>query len=232
MLRVGTISELAAEVVHEIRQPLASIVNFVGGCRRLLADRRLSRKELTTALDDIAAEARRVDAVLGSVYRHVRRSAPQLVWAEINGLVQEAVGLVMREFALMGIELQTRVEDDLPPVRVDAVQIQQVLINLVRNAAEALGTRDGPGRVLVATRRAGEREVEVIVEDDGPGVPDDIVSKMFSPFFSTKEGGLGLGLSISRSIVQAHGGTLRLEENRPGRVRVALRLPAHTHMGV
>ncbi len=232
VLRVGTISELAAEVVHEIRQPLASIVNFVGGCRRLLADRRLSRKELTTALDDIAAEARRVDAVLGSVYRHVRRSAPQLVWAEINGLVQEAVGLVMREFALMGIELQTRVEDDLPPVRVDAVQIQQVLINLVRNAAEALGTRDGPGRVLVATRRAGEREVEVIVEDDGPGVPDDIVSKMFSPFFSTKEGGLGLGLSISRSIVQAHGGTLRLEENRPGRVRVALRLPAHTHMGV
>jgi len=154
-----------------------------------------------------------------------------LVWVEINGLVQEAVALMRRECGLMGIDLQIQFEKDLPPVRVDAVQIQHVLINLMRNAGEALGTRDGPKRVLVVTRGHGAREVEVVVEDNGPGIPEEIVSRIFSPFFSTKDGGLGLGLSISRSIVQAHGGSLRLEENRPGCVRVTLRLPADTNLG-
>ncbi|RMF19754.1 MAG: hypothetical protein D6760_12750 [Deltaproteobacteria bacterium] len=232
VLRVGTMSQLAADIVHEIRQPLAAIVNFVNGCRRLLAGDRLGRGELTRVLEDIETEARRVNQVLDGVYRHVRRGAPQKAWAELNGLVQEVISLMRREFGLAGAELDVRLERDVPPVEVDAVQIQQVLVNLVRNAREALSDGDRPGRVLVATRRCGEDAIEIIVEDNGPQIPEEIAEKLFSPFFSTKPQGLGLGLSISRSIAEAHGGSLSLDENQPGQVRFTLRLPARSGSGV
>jgi len=202
--RLSTLGEMAAGLAHELNQPLAAIVSFARGCVRRLRGGETRPSDLLHPIEQIARQALRAGEVLQR-YRNFVRSDTRREWVDLNTLVREvsefASAAALDERAVIRLDLAR----DTPPALVDAVQIQQVLLNLIRNGMEAMR---GRGReIWVRTRVAGDA-AEIAVEDAGGGIPEDIREQIFDAFFSTKTDGLGMGLSISRSIIDAHGGKL------------------------
>jgi C4-dicarboxylate-specific signal transduction histidine kinase len=211
VLRRRTMGEMAAVLAHEVNQPLAAIVNYAQGCAQRLRDGGGSADSLLTVLDQITGEALRASEIIRQLRGFVRKRGLQAETRQVNELIDEVLRFVVGETHRRGVRLQAELADDLPPLQVDAVQIEQVILNLVRNALEAiyetLGQHGQPPVLVITTRRVGN-EIEVAVRDSGPGLPAEIAAQIFEPFVTSKHDGLGMGLSICRSIIDAHGGRL------------------------
>ncbi|MBX3023682.1 PAS domain S-box protein [bacterium] len=210
ILRLETVNCLAAELAHEINQPLGAIANYASGLAERLRNGVSDRAALVEAAAHIATQALRAGVVLQRLRVFMRKDASPRRSVDVNELVGSAVGLVEAEARRAAISLALDLAPDLPAARVDPVQVEQVIVNLLRNGLEVMTNAGARGALRVATRAAG-RAVEVTVHDQGGGVPAAARERLFEPFFTTKSNGLGMGLSISRSIVEAHGGRLWVE---------------------
>jgi two-component system sensor kinase FixL len=223
---LATMGEMAAAIAHEINQPLAAISNYALACERLLEAPEPELAEVKGAMRQISGQALRAAEIIRRVRDLVRTRTPRRELADINGLIKELSVLTLGVARLHDVRLSFQLTDGLPPINVDDIQVQQVLLNLIQNAIEALTASDGNRReVLISTRRSSSDEIEVSVIDTGPGVDPAIVPRMFDAFCTTKEQGTGLGLAISKSIVEAHRGRLDHRPNAPRGACFVVTLP-------
>jgi len=202
--RLAAVGELVAGVAHEVNNPLSSISAFA---QLLLRDESLSPPQ-RESIEVIRSETTRASYVVKDLLAFARRSEPRREPVDVNAVVERTLRLRSYQFAASHVTVESRLADDLPPVLGDARQLQQVCLNLVTNAAQAMGSRGG-GMLTIVTRAEG-RDAVLEVCDTGPGIPEDVRARIFEPFFTTKaEGeGTGLGLSVSYGIVGSHGGTI------------------------
>ena len=225
-LRVATMGEMAASLAHEINQPLAAIVANAQAAQRLAHPERPGSEDLHDALADIASDARRAAQVVRRVRALFTKDHSEQRPLAINELITEVTGLLASDITRHRVALHVRLGSALPPVLGDSIQLQQVLLNLVLNACQAMTEVEAGSREL--TIESAEREpglLEIRVRDSGPGVKDLELERIFEPFVSTKTGGLGMGLSISRSIVAAHGGRIWATRNSDTGITVHVELP-------
>ena len=212
--RLSTIGEMASGFAHELNQPLCAIVNYTEACLRLLKQDRIAPAEIEEAMVEVARQAERAGVVIRRLREFVRKREALLVSADLNHLVREVVELTRTEAAHHKTRVELCLAPDLPPVNVDIIQIEQVIVSLVRNGLEAMSDTDvDQRRLTIETRPAGRGQIEVAVRDRGRGIPEAERDRVFEPFFSTKAAGLGLGLPIGRSIIEAHDGCLWLTPN-------------------
>ena len=224
--RVAALGELTAAIAHELNQPLATIHTNAQATRRLLAAGR-APGDLDEVFGDIAAAAARAADLIGRLRNLLRRRQLEKVLLDVNEMFREVQPLLLTEARRHDCRLTCHLSAGLPRVAGDAVQLQQVLLNLVRNAAEAMGASAAGGRGLVTrTADLGDGHVTVSVEDSGPPIDDASLATMFTPFHTTKPDGLGMGLAISRSIIEAHGGRLWADRQSEGGLAVRFALPA------
>jgi PAS domain S-box-containing protein len=209
MERVNTIAELAASIAHEINQPLAAMVTNCEASLRFLNETPLNVDEIRTAMKEVVRQGHRAGSVIARIRDLVRRRPPILAPVNLNELIEELPGLTRHQALEHGIKVRTELEADLPLVSGDSVQLQQVLVNLFLNAIEATDMREnGPREVLITSQCFGTREVRIAVHDSGVGIAARHADQLFRPFFTTKATGIGMGLAISRSIIDAHSGRL------------------------
>jgi PAS domain S-box-containing protein len=208
--RIQAMGELAAAIAHEVNQPLTAIVTNANFSLRRLQSGSPNADELRTAITEIVNDATRASAVISRIRGLLTKGNPRRTDLDVNQIVREVITLLRNELSRNRISLSTDLASDLPRVPGDPVQLQQVLINLIMNAIEAMRTSTGrPGELLI--RSAGKPDgVVVQVQDSGPGVAPELGDRIFEPFFTTKAEGTGMGLSISRSIIESHGGQLAL----------------------
>jgi PAS domain S-box-containing protein len=219
MGRLTTMGELASGLAHELNQPLAAIINYVDAGVRLLRTSTQTPPRVIEAMEAAAAEAERAGKIIHRMKNFLRRTEPRQSAVDANQLVQEALALAGRDMRLSSAHLQLDLASNLPPLLADRIQIEQVVLNLVRNALEAMQDTPAEERILtVRTRRASQGEAEIAVSDTGCGLPPETRNQLFQPFFTTKPNGMGMGLAISRTIAAAHGGRL---EATPHAVRGA-----------
>jgi two-component system, LuxR family, sensor kinase FixL len=225
--RLGTLGEMAGGIAHELNQPLAAIATYTQACQRLLAAGDMDTDELGQVLVRVSAQARRAGDVIHRLRAFVRRHAPDRRNRDANELIREILPLVEMDCRSHEVDLQLDLQADLLKVQVDGIQLQQVLLNLTRNAVEAMNAcaPDARRMVIRSEARAGD-EVQVAVSDSGPGVPEGMLEQLFEPFFTTKPEGMGLGLSLSRSIIEAHGGSLRYDSQPGTGSTFRIRLPS------
>jgi signal transduction histidine kinase len=209
MLRVSTMGEMAAALAHEINQPLGAIVNYANGIGVRLRDGGLAMDDLREAVTHIAAEGLRAGEIIRRARDFVRQSDANREPSDVNRLVREATHLIEPDARRFVIPIHLALEPELPLVDIDRIQVEQVILNLLRNGLEAMPDADAGGHELIV-RTSGQTAdtIEVSVRDTGVGVTPATCERIFDAFFTTKPGGLGLGLSISRSIIEAHGGRL------------------------
>lgn len=214
--RVLAMGELAASIAHEVNQPLTSVVTNAGFCLRELAGAPPNLAELREALTEIVSDGNRASAVIARVRSFLARGAPERAEVDINEAIQEVTRLVHREVTKGSVSVRLNLAADLPPVFGDRVQLQQVLINLIMNAIEEMSTRSDKSRNLLIKTSKKEDAVVVGIQDSGRGLDTEKAEHIFEPFFSTKPNGIGMGLWISRSIVESHGGRLWSESTSQG----------------
>ena len=207
--RVTAVGKLTASIVHEVNQPLTAIVTNAQACLSRLSAESPETGELREALQDVVSDGRRASDVIERVRGLMRKSPVRLVPLDVTAIVQDVLVLVRGELARRRISLRTDLAGELPSVRGDRVQLQQVLLNLIMNAAEAMDSVPTGSRVLTIQSRRDAGCVVVDVRDSGPGLAPSSREVIFDAFHTTKPDGLGVGLSVSRSIVDAHGGRLR-----------------------
>jgi len=207
--RVALLGELSAAFAHELNQPLAAIMANARAGQRLMSREPPDLIEVSSILEDIVIDDRRAGEVISRLQALLRRGELQLQPLDINDLVSEVVHLIHSELIRREVLVQTRLARELPRVPADRVQVQQVLMNLLVNACDAMGAQPREERIVtIVTGETLGKEVKVSVMDQGPGLPVGKEDKVFEPFFTSKSHGLGLGLSICRTIVTAHGGAL------------------------
>lgn len=204
-LRLHTIGELAASLAHEVNQPLGAIANYAQGVRRRLERGGLDAADLQTSVEAIASEALRAGEITRRVRELLRKEDTPRGPVDVNEIVARAVRVAEPVARQHGVLLSVAPPTPLPLVRADAIQIEQVLFNLLLNGIEATAAAPGERVVQVRAGRAADG-VEVVVADSGAGIPAELGDEIFAPFRTTKSGGLGMGLAITRSIVEAHGG--------------------------
>lgn len=232
LARVNELGEMASTLAHELNQPLSAIANYVQGCRRMLErldDEPASR--MRGALDETAKQALRAGDIIRHLREFVTRGDTERRPEDIKRLIEEAGALALVGSRERGIKpvFEFGAGDDV--VIADRVQIQQVLINLMRNAMEAM--RDSETKTLTVTTRSGdEGRLIVTVADTGPGIADDIAPQLFQPFVTSKANGMGVGLSISRRIIESHGGELTVQRNEAGGATFTFTLPLMTEAAV
>jgi two-component system, LuxR family, sensor kinase FixL len=224
--RLTAMGEMASALAHELNQPLAAISNYMKGSRRLLAGSTDANKStIEGALDRASEQALRAGQIIRRLRDFVARGESEKRVESLSKLIEESGALGLSGAREQGIVLRFELDHMNDLVLVDRVQIQQVLVNLFRNALEAMA--HSPQRQLIAsTAKVADDMIEVAVSDTGPGFPDDVKPNLFQTFFTTKETGMGVGLSISRSIVEAHGGRMWAETNDLGGATFRFTLPA------
>lgn len=215
--RLSTMGEVATGMAHELNQPLSAIVNYANGCTRRMQSGAGQTEELLGALGQITVQAQRASEIIRRLRALVGKQPPIRADADLNHLVREVCSFVEFETGKLGLQIELDLAPEPIPVHVDLVQIEQVLLNLVRNGLDAL--EEAPGaerRLTIRTRVDPGGEARVSVEDNGPGVAPERLARLFDPFFTTKEGGMGMGLPISQTIVENHDGRI-WAESEPGR---------------
>lgn len=223
--RVATAGELATSLAHEVNQPLAAIVTNAQAGRRYLAHEVLDRVELDAILRDIAQQGQRAADVISRLREFLRKHPTERRPIDANHIVRDTLPLVRRELEDHQVELVLELMDAPPLVTADPVQIQQVVVNLINNACEAMSTISGQRRVEIRTTSQSGR-VALEVRDTGPGIAANVAGQVFQPFVTTKASGMGLGLAICRSIVEAHGGSLSFAPAEGGGAVFRVDLPA------
>ena len=207
--RVSMMGELAASVAHEVNQPLTGIVSNGSACLRLLGGDAPDMEEAREALRDIVRDGKRAGEVIARIRAMTKRAAMPKEQLDLNEVIREVLVLVADEAKKRGLVMRTQFANDLAPVLGDRVQLQQVVLNLVMNAIEAMSSESGrPREVMIHTRNTDGGQVQVTVEDAGVGLDPNTIPRIFEPFYTTKSSGMGMGLSICRSIVQNHGGRI------------------------
>jgi len=212
--RVTTMGELAASIAHEVNQPLGAIVASAGACERWLAAEPPQMEKARQALVRIVNDSKRAGEVIKRIRALMKRQAPRKDWLEINEAILEVIAIAQYQVRRNDILLETQLAKGLPLVRGDRVQLQQVLLNLIVNAIEAMSGID-KRELTIVSAADGPEGVAVEVRDSGMGLDPERAAHLFEPFYTTKAEGLGIGLSISRSIVEAHGGQLSAAANAP-----------------
>ncbi len=224
--RVSTLGEMAAALAHELNQPLTAILSNAETTRRLVGEDRASKAHLTDALEDIVIGAGRAREIIRRLRRLVQRGVVAREKLSINDIVRDVEALAKSNAKNHGIELRADLDDNLPAVEGDPVQLQQVVLNLVNNATAAMAGGTVKGELLITTARHEPGHVMVAVSDHGPAVDEQVFARMFQPFFSTKQDGLGMGLAICQNIVEAHHGRIWAERNPAGGLTMRVALPA------
>ena len=227
LARLNEMGEMASTLAHELNQPLSAIANYVHGCARLLKDLDDAvAVRLRDALEETAKQSLRAGQIIRQLREFVTKGETEKAPENIRTLVEEAGALALAGSREKGVRAVFDFQPGADIVFVDRIQIQQVLTNLMRNAIEAMQT--SPRRELVVrTEQSGEDEVTVFVDDTGPGISSEIAAELFKPFTTTKPGGMGIGLSISRRIIEAHGGTMTVSASTAGGARFRFTLPAY-----
>jgi PAS domain S-box-containing protein len=212
--RVSTMGELTSSIAHELSQPLAAIATNGGACLRWL-DREIPElDEARRSVEEMVANAMRAGDVVEHIRTLVRKTDAQRELLNVNGIIREVLALSAYELTKNHVEVRMDFQSDLPPVMGDRIQLQQVLLNLIGNSTQAMTALDWPVRELtISSQQSEPGKVKVAVQDTGTGLGPNDPERLFDPFFSSKEGGMGLGLTISRRIVEAHGGRLWARAN-------------------
>jgi len=222
--RLTEISHFSAALAHELNQPLAAIMNYMSVAKRLMTSPDALAKA-QEAVAKAAEQAQRAGQIIRRLRDFVEKRESKRTVENINLIAEDAIALGLVGAKLANIDVRTEFAPDSPRVLVDRVQIQQVMVNLLRNASEAMVS--SPRRELtISTAGLNGSGVEVAVADTGPGIPEEVMSRLFKPFVTTKENGMGIGLAISHSIVEAHGGRLRMTPNQGGGAVFRFNLPA------
>lgn len=224
--RLGTLGELAAGIAHEINQPLAAISSYADATRRMIQNRSGDTAALLDALGKIAEQADRAGQVIERTRRFIRQRDAAHESLDCNDMIREVQALAEMDVLRHGLVLELRLSTTPLPVIGDPIQLQQVLLNLLRNGVDAMAGVRHDNTIVIGSGPRGRDWVEIHVDDAGCGLSEDAQSRLYQPFSSTKPDGLGLGLSICRSIVEAHGGELRHSPRETGGTRFSLVLPS------
>jgi PAS domain S-box-containing protein len=224
--RALTVGELATSIAHEVNQPLAAIVSNAEAGLRWLNAKAPKLREAQQSLELIVRDGNRASEVIRRIREFLRKDSQQMAPLDISDVVQEAVALVRDEMLKRQIALVVELSDGLPPVQGDRIQLQQVILNLIMNGSEAiLSAADGPRELVVISQKPGTDGVLVAVRDSGAGMDPQNIDRMFDAFYTTKPTGMGMGLSISRSIIEAHGGRIWAAPNDGPGLTVQFTLP-------
>jgi two-component system, LuxR family, sensor kinase FixL len=224
--RLSSMGEMASALAHEVNQPLASILSYTQACLRLLKSDNHDTSELRAAMERVAHNAERAGEIVRHLRDFVRKDEPSRTPVNVNYLVREVYRLMRTEMRQNSIAFSFDLAENLEPVVVDNIQLQQVVFNLLRNGMEAINASAGEERHLsIRTSRGNGHDIEIAVSDSGMGIAAAIADRLFEPFVTTKPGGMGIGLSISRSIVETHGGRLWATANPKGGTTFHIRLP-------
>ena len=214
--RVTTMGQLTASIAHEVSQPIHAVAINAQAASLWLAAQPPDLEEVGKILARIVESSNRAGDVIGRIRALVKKAPQKKDRLEINGAIREVIELTRGETEKNGVSVRTQLADDLPLVQGDRVQLQQVILNLIVNAVQAMsGVGDGARELLISTGTAELDGVLVTVRDTGPGLPPSSLERLFDAFYTTKADGMGMGLSICRSIIEAHGGRLWASENLP-----------------
>ncbi|MFT4519799.1 MAG: two-component system sensor kinase FixL [Halioglobus sp.] len=212
--RVSTLGEMVTGIAHEVNQPLTAIATYAQGCRRMIDGGLKDPSELLDALDAIATQAERAATVISRIRNFSRRSEVVQKVCNCADILEEVIALAKVYAVETQVSIETNFDTAEPAlVMVDPIQVQQITLNLINNAIESMETLTGEKRVVVSIQRLSEAEIEVSVADHGTGIAQELEEKIFDTFFSTKPSGLGVGLAICQSMVQAQGGIISVEPN-------------------
>lgn len=225
--RRALLNELATGLAHELNQPLCAILGCGELSLRQVRAGRATDPETLEALQEVVSQAERAGEIIRRMRNFAARKPTERTVCRIRELVEESLGLVESQARRMSVELQPRFDPQNPEICVDPIQIQQVLVNLAKNAFDAMEQNDPRDRTLTIATRVVEDFVDISLRDNGPGIPADQLDKIFSPFFTTKKDGLGIGLSLSRSLIEAHDGRLRVTPNHDRGMLIVISLPLY-----
>ena len=212
--RFLTMAELTASIAHEVNQPLTAVAVYGRACLEWLSASPPNLPEARRAAEIVIQDGTRAGTIINRIRALFKRQPVAQDWLNLNEIIAESVGFMREEAIRHRITIRTELARDLPEIKGDRVQLEQVVLNLIINAIDALREAKETREVLISSRREGSADVLVSVEDSGMGVSAEIAGRIFDPFFTTKSHGIGMGLSISRSIVESHGGRL-WAESRP-----------------
>jgi len=218
--RLNTMGEMASGLAHEINQPLTAINSYTKSCLRLLQGDEEKQARVPAILEQVCAQAQRAASIIRHLRDFVRKNASHREATDLSLVVQRAIDMMRSEFHKNDIILDIKAAPDMPPLTADAIQLEQVMLNLLRNASEAMSSAQNTGRnrnnLHISLNKLTPTQVRITTSDTGPGINPQNAKKIFTPFYSTKTDGMGLGLAISRTIVENHGGTLTHETNTEG----------------
>jgi PAS domain S-box-containing protein len=214
--RVMTIGELTASIAHEVNQPLAAIVSSGDSCVAWLANEPPNLDNARASASRIVQAATQAGEIVQRIRGLLKKSTSIAEAVDVNVVIEETISFVAREAQRKNVYVRTELDVSLPSVSADRVQLQQVMLNLMMNGIEAMAGLDSePKALLIRSGLSNQRELLVSVADTGPGIDAEHADRLFAPFFTTKPQGIGMGLRISRSIIDAHGGRLWAEKNEP-----------------
>ncbi len=222
--RMTAMGQMSSALAHELNQPLTAILSYARGARRLAESLKGDVAELRDILEKVAEQAGRAGNIIRRLRAFVEKREPNRVSEDINKLVEESVNLGLVGVRDANIKLKVQLDTEAPRVFVDKIEVQQVLVNLMRNAAEAM-QNSARRELTVSTNRESSDFVTVTVSDTGPGLSPEVAARLFQPFVTSKTDGMGMGLNICRTIVEAHGGRLWSDANPGGGAVFRFRLP-------
>ena len=226
--RFSLMGEMAAGIAHEINQPLSAIGTYAQAARRLLDNEELDQESLAKACHGIGDQVQRAGEVIANLRNFIGNQEVKKEILNLNEVIQGAMSLIIADAKSAGIAIKTQCAAGLPPIEGNAIQLQQVLLNLTHNAVDAMRGSVAANKVMsIATMRSSNSELQFRVSDRGPGVSQHLAAGIFNPFVTTKREGLGVGLAISQTIVQAHLGELKYEDNPGGGAVFIVSLPVY-----
>jgi PAS domain S-box-containing protein len=214
--RVSTLGEMAASLAHEVKQPIAAARNNARAALNFLDRSPPDLREVREAVDCIVGDADRAADIVERIRDHIKKAPPRKDRVDLNEAINEVIVLARSAITKNGVSVQTRLTEGSLPVQVDRVQVQQVVLNLILNAVEAMASVEAGAReLLISTKQNETNGIVVAVSDSGPGIDPENLDRVFEAFYTTKSTGVGMGLSICRSIIEAHGGRLWADANKP-----------------
>jgi len=228
VFRLSTMEEMASGMAHEISQPLAAIVNYTQGCVRYLQKEPHDPAQITEIMNKAVAQAERAGEVIHRLKNFFCKGQLIKTPCKMNSLIREAVSLMRNDLNTSKTKIEFELAKELPVISADHIQVQQVVLNLIQNAIEAMKETEARSRrITIQTKSSNENSVEITVSDTGPGFSKEMIHKVFEPFFTTKAHGRGMGLAICRSIIEAHGGQFTINPNTNNNSWIKFILPVN-----